>query len=154
MAHTSLTGGLLRLAARCERRGTPSLPCVLSHVQVLRSGLNPGNKSLAELQVEYRAARAQVSKSDSRHGVRSNLRTDNNFESDATGKCKQTVLAWHASMGPRTPLKKPDVLTALHTALRAQVLDRLRQQKEAAEVQRKQILLQLGRAISSSAWRA
>jgi hypothetical protein len=62
-------------------------------VQVLRSGLNPGNKSLAEMQVEYRAARAQV-------------------------------------------------------------LDRLRQQKEAAEVQRKQILLQLGRAISNSAWRA
>lgn len=61
--------------------------------QVLRSGLNPGNKSLAELQAEYKAARTLV-------------------------------------------------------------LDRLRQQKEAAEVQRKHILLQLGRAISHSAWRA
>jgi hypothetical protein len=62
-------------------------------VQVLRSGLNPGNKSLPEMQAEYKAARSMV-------------------------------------------------------------LDRLRQQKEAAEVQRKQILLQLGRAISNSAWRA
>lgn len=62
-------------------------------VQVLRSGLNPGNKSLAELQAEYKAARVLV-------------------------------------------------------------LDRLRQQKEAAEAQRKQILLQLGRAIGNGAWRA
>lgn len=61
--------------------------------QVLRSGLHPGNKSVVELQAEYKAARVLV-------------------------------------------------------------LDRLRQQKEAAEVQRKQILLQLGRAISGQQWRA
>jgi hypothetical protein len=60
---------------------------------VLRSGINPGNRSLSELQDDYRSARALI-------------------------------------------------------------LDRLRQQKEAAEVQRKSILLQLGRAISDQRWRA
>lgn len=59
--------------------------------QALRAGLNPGNRSLAELQAEYKAARTLV-------------------------------------------------------------LDRLRQQKAAADVQRKRILLQLGRAISDQRW--
>lgn len=45
-------------------------------------------------------------------------------------------------------------MQAEYKQARALVLDRLRQQKEAAEAQRKQILLQLGRAISNSAWRA
>ncbi|WIA39217.1 hypothetical protein OEZ86_005341 [Tetradesmus obliquus] len=61
--------------------------------EVLRSGACPGNKSLAELQADYRAARALV-------------------------------------------------------------LDQLQRQKEDAEAQRKRILMQIGRAINSSNWRA
>lgn len=36
------------------------LLCCRDSTQVLRSGLHPGNKSLAELQAEYKAARAMV----------------------------------------------------------------------------------------------
>jgi hypothetical protein len=43
-------------------------------------------------------------------------------------------------------------IQADYRAARMMLMDQLKQQKEATELQRKQILLQIGRAINSNKW--
>ncbi|KAF6252462.1 hypothetical protein COO60DRAFT_1552934 [Scenedesmus sp. NREL 46B-D3] len=66
------------------------------------------------------------------------------------GKCLAEVLRAGSCPGSKSLVE----LQADYRAARALVLDQLRRQKEAAEQQRKQILMQIGRAINSSKWRA